>query len=235
MDNTGATMHVLLLTADPSLVATFTDLSKELGIEAESSGDSQEVSEQVNRGKYEGIVLDFDTVADASPVIATVRESRSNKNAIVFAVATLRDKSEQALQERAHFLIRRPIDTRTIRQTLHAAYDLMRSERRRYLRCAANLRVRLATISGAHLDCSTINVSSNGMAITTPIPLKLAEALDIALELPDGFTVGATGTVIWDDKHGKSGLRFHCSTPKMRQKLDSWLDSRASERAAGEK
>lgn len=227
MEHTGTTLHVLLLTTDPLLASTFTNLFGELGIEAQASHDSERVADQLNRAKYEGIVLDFDTISNARPVLANVRESRSNKNAIVFAVATNATHAEQALEDRAHFLLRRPIEIRAIRQTLGAAYDLMLGERRRHFRYAVNLQVVFTIIaSGTTVQCSTINVSGHGMAVTNPSPFKLAEMLDIALLLPDGFTVRATGTVIWDDQHGKSGLHFQCSTQEMRNRLDSWLDSR---------
>ena len=226
MEHTGTTLHVLLLTADPLLVSIFTNLFGELGIEAHASEDSQHIADQLNRAKYEGIVLDFDTVSNARPVLANVRESRSNKNAIVFAVATNANRAEQALGDHAHFLLRRPIEIRAIRQTLGAAYDLMLGERRCHFRYAVNLQVALTIIaSGTSFQCSTINVSDHGMAVTNSRPFKLAETLDIALLLPDGFKVLATGTVIWDDKHGKSGLHFRCCTPEMRHRLDSWLDS----------
>jgi hypothetical protein len=165
-------------------------------------------------------------VADAPPVIARVRESRSNKNAIVFAVATSPTRMQQALEERAHFLLRRPIDSGSIRHTLNSAYDLMQKERRRYFRLPASLLVAITRIkSRTTVQCSTINISNEGMALNGPVPLTLAETLDIALMLPDGFIVRATGLVVWDDKHGKSGLHFHCTTSEMRLKLDSWLDS----------
>jgi DNA-binding response OmpR family regulator len=226
MKHADTTLHVLLLTADPLLASTFTNLFGELNIEAHASDDSQHIADQLNRAKYEGIVLDFDTVSNARPVLANVRESRSNKNAIVFAVATNANHAEQALEDHAHFLLRRPIEIRAIRQTLGTAYDLMLGERRRHFRYAVNLQVGLTIIaSGTSLQCSTINVSGHGMAVTNPSSFKLAETLDIALLLSDGFTVRATGTVIWDDKHGKSGLHFQCSTPEMRNRLDSWLDS----------
>ena len=65
------------------------------------------------------------------------------------------------------------------------------------------------------------------MAIKTPFPLKLAETMDIAL-LSETGAVRATGIVIWDDKHGKCGLRVECSGPEMQNKLDSWLDSQVA-------
>ncbi len=219
-------MNILLLTADPLLSSAFTDESREIGTDAQSVGDSDGFSQQLSSMKYEGLVLDFDTVPAAIPVLARVRESRPNKDAVVFAVATGADRRDRALQDGAHFLLQRPIDSTEIKRTLHTAYDLMRGERRRYFRCAAELPVELMFItSGQSLQCVTMNVSSNGMAVKTPVPLRLAETMDIALLLPEAGTVRAAGIVIWDDKHGKCGLKVQCSGPEMRKKLDSWLDS----------
>lgn len=225
--NNSSAIRALLLTADPVLITTFTGVSSELGIQAESSEDSGEVSEQLNRARYEAIVLDFDTVAGAGPVLASVRESRSNRDTVVFAAATNATNIDQALQGRAHFLLRRPIDAPVIRRSLYAAYDLMLGGHRRHFRCTANLQVTLKIIrTGKSFQCSTINVSSNGLAVTSPIPLKPAEMLNVDILLPDQTMVYATGLVIWDDQHGKTGINFQCSDPEMRHRLDAWLDSR---------
>jgi DNA-binding response OmpR family regulator len=219
-----AQIHVLLMTADQALATTFSDAFQEFGIEAQFSEDSEQVANQLNRARYEGVIFDSDTVP-ARPALVTLHESPSNKNAILFVVATDGKKMEEALQNRAHFVLRRPIQTGEIRQTLRVAYDLMLGERRRHFRCAARLPVRLTKMtSGAKIECLTINVSSNGLAVISPTTLKVAETLDVALQMPDGFTVNATGIVIWDDRHGKAGLHFRCKSPEMRQKLDSWLD-----------
>ena len=63
------------------------------------------------------------------------------------------------------------------------------------------------------------------MAVRTAVPLELAEPVDIEVALPDGFSVRASGLVVWHDREGNSGLKFHCSGPEMRQRLDAWLDS----------
>jgi DNA-binding response OmpR family regulator len=119
-------MHILIWTADPLLTSAFTDESKEIGIEAQSVGDSDGFSRQLSSVKYEGLVLDFDTVPAAIPVLNSVRESRPNKDAVVFAVATGANKRDRALQDGAHFLLQRPIESTEIKRTLHIAYDLMR-------------------------------------------------------------------------------------------------------------
>jgi DNA-binding response OmpR family regulator len=220
-----AKLHMLLLTADPLLVSAFTDICREIGVEAQSVVDSDRFSQQLSSAKYEGLVLDFDTVPTAISFLVRVREA-SNRSAVVFAVATGANDRDRALQDGAHFLLKRPIGSTEIRRILNTAYDLMHTSRRRCFRCAAELPVVLRfTASKKTFQCVTMNVSSNGMAVKTPVPLSLAETMDIALELPQIGTVHATGIVIWDDKHGKCGLKVQCSGPEMRRKLDSWLDS----------
>jgi hypothetical protein len=71
-------------------------------------------------------VLDFDTVPDARPFIALARAIRSNKNAVVFAIATNISCADQALHDRAQFLLRRPIGAGAIRKAIRTAYDLCR-------------------------------------------------------------------------------------------------------------
>lgn len=177
--------------------------------------------------KYDALLLDFDTVGDARPILASAPASPSNKNAVVFAVATETRHMEQALEDRAHFLLKRPIDSGEIRQTLHTAYDLMSREHRRGFRCAANLPVRLRMTDSQKeiFECSTLNVSGNGVAVRSPVALKLAAAVHIELQLPDGFSVLASGFVVWGDRPGVNGIKFQCSSPEARPRLDFWLDS----------
>ena len=219
-------MNVLVLSADPSLVSTLNDVSKEFSIETQHTSDQRRASDQLSRTKYAGLVLDLDTVPDARPFIASVTASRSNGSAVVFAVATKADYIEKALEGRAHFVLHRPIQPHAIRKTFRSAYDLMSGKQRRDFRHPANLLVKLTSItSGAAVEGSTLNVSSNGIAVVTPAPLQTADAMHISLGLSDESIVQATGVVIWSDNHGKAGLHFQCSSSEMRERLDAWLDS----------
>lgn len=75
----------------------------------------------------------------------------------------------------------------------------------------------------------SINVSSNGLALNTPTPQELGAEVNLVLELPTGDTIAGNGVVIWDDKHGKAGIHFHCNSPEMQSQLDSWLEERSAE------
>ena len=71
-----------------------------------------------------------------------------------------------------------------------------------------------------------MNVSKSGMAVMTPMKLQVASQVELRFSLNADYTsIDAHGTVVWDDKHGKSGISFRCATPKMEADLNSWLDA----------
>jgi hypothetical protein len=131
-------------------------------------------------------------------------------------------------------MFERPIDANEVRRLLHAAYDLMVRESRRSFRCAAELPVLLnRATEGTDLKCTTINISSNGTALRNPASLRLGEIVQIAFFLPGaGQAVCASGTVVWDDNHGKTGITFQCTIPRDQGELDAWLNARFYEQLA---
>lgn len=224
-------IRALVVTLDPWLGVTFGELSKELGIETQTSS-SRGVPEELGREKFEALFLDFDTVAETAPILATLRRIPSNKGAVVLAVATGNERRSCAVNSGAIFVFERPLQMEEVRRTLRTAYDLMQGDRRRYFRCAVRIPVRMTLPSGVNIDCSTMNLSRTGMALTTSNPIETADWLELAFALPDGSSVQATAVVVWDDKHGKSGLQFQCREPEMQRKVDDWLDSQfAAQRA----
>lgn len=227
MANT-AEIRALLVTPDPWLVRHFTSVCGELGIAAQSSGTTHGVPEELGQTKYEAVLVDFDTVPETLTILEGVRESRGNRNSLVFAVATDTAHRHLALLRGANFIFERPIDANEIRRVLFAAYDLMVRESRRYFRCTAELPALLGQVNGGtDLKCTTINVSSSGMALKTPSPLCPGEVVQIALFIPGaGQPIRGSGTVVWDDKHGKTGVNLQCSFPRDQSELDAWLNTR---------
>ena len=223
-----AEIRVLMVTPDPWLVENFMSACVELGIQARGSASMASVPEELGRAKYEAVLVDFDMLPETATILAGVRESRGNRNALVFAVATETAHRHQALRQGAAFIFQRPIEVSEIRRVLHAAYDLMARESRRYFRCAAELPALLNRANQAtDLKCTTINISSNGMAIRTPTSLDPGEAVQITLFLPGaGEAVRASGTAVWDNKQGKTGINFQCATPRDQGELDAWLNTR---------
>jgi ActR/RegA family two-component response regulator len=219
-------MQALVLTADQWLSSLFGKASNELGMDAQIVNDAQLALKEVNRSKYDSVLLDFDTVSGTSEVLGVVRSSRSNKTAIIFAVATDSTQKKSASRDGATFLLHRPIDIAQIRRALAAAHGFMLGERRRYFRCGVELVVLLSrSDSLEHIHCTSMNISSSGMGVNAPTPLKPGEKLNVNCMLPGGICFRAIVKVIWDDRHGKSGLQFDSMQSDMQNKVQSWLDS----------
>lgn len=221
-----AMLRALLVTPDDSLVRTFAKLSRELGIEAYPSSRTAGMPDELQHAKYEAVLLDFDRVPDANNILTTLRQSASGKSSVIFALVSDAARRQGVLQSGASLIVERPIEESQIRRALHAAFDLMARERRRYFRCSAKFPALLIPAnSDADFRCSSINVSSAGIALTAPLSLAPGDEVQVIFRLPvvDSL-LRAIGTVIWDDKHGKTGLSFKCTRPEYQNDLEVWLD-----------
>jgi hypothetical protein len=216
-----------MVTTDPWLTANFAQIAREVGIEAQTSARNGGIPDELSGVKYEGVLLDFDVIPDAMAVLSAVRQSLSNEKAVVFAIATDAAQGHSVLENGANLLLERPLDAKQIRRALYAAYDLMVRERRRYFRCAVQVPVLIIQpSSGTDFRCTSINMSGSGIALNTPSTFKAGEEVQIVVFLRDAeLAIRAMATVVWDDRHGKTGLSFKCSSQQHQTDLEGWLDS----------
>lgn len=205
----------------------FIPLFTESGIVSQESTDPEHVAEELGRTKFEALVLDFDLGVRASALLDCARANPANRNAVIFAIVNDKSDTQEAIAHGANFVFERPLVIEDIRNIVHTARDLMVRERRRYFRCAAELPILLSEKrSGLSFQCTTMNVSRSGMAVKTPSPLAVAGEVDLTFSVGhNAYTVRASGTVVWDDKHGKSGISFRCRTAEMQTHLNAWLDA----------
>jgi len=220
-----AGIRALVITPDQWLLSTFMDVSRELGINAAGSESRHGIPDELRREKYEALLVDFDGVLDAPPIMRCIRASPSNKSAVVFAVATGIRQKQNALSHGANFVFEKPLGSGEIRRALWASYELLSEERRRYFRFTAELPVELTTGDGKLVQCRTANVSSDGICILCSHVFALGEPVSVAFTTPDFDTrIVADAVVVWDDKHGKCGIKVQRISPESRRVLNAWLD-----------
>jgi DNA-binding response OmpR family regulator len=218
-------MKALLVTHDPPMVDLFTQLFAEISITVQGCADEGAASEILSHSKLDALVLDFDNVSASDPLIKSLRESPSNKNAVLFAAATYGAAKQKAFENGTSFIFERPFVAEQIRVVLRTAYAQILRERRKYFRLAVELSVSLQRSSGAEVLCKTTNLSQNGMAVITPSPLENGESVKLIFQVPGAkLTLSAQGSVVWDDKHGKAGINFHCASAEDQNRFAAWLD-----------
>jgi hypothetical protein len=93
-----------------------------------------------------------------------------------------------------------------------------------YFRLAIELPVSVRRPDGKLLQCTSLNVSQTGMAVNTPAVFAIGERIHIAFAIPNtDIFVSAEGKVIWDDKHGKAGISFECTSSSVHGSFAEWL------------
>lgn len=219
-------MHALLLTADEEIRKIFNTLFSNLKLVTEYCDNEAEALTQIFTHKFETVVLDFDTFRGTLPSREKLQQNRANKNLVVFAIATGEAK-RAATEYGANFIFDRPVEPARIAQVLRTAYGLMLRDRREYFRLAVALCVSVRRISGEILDCKTINVSRNGMALSTPSAFQVGEDVELNLRVDEiALSLLGIGKIIWDDQHGKAGIFFECKKPEQYAPFSSWIDNR---------
>jgi CheY-like chemotaxis protein len=218
-------IHALLIGPDGAMSALLSQMFGEIGITAQSCSDDSRLASILSNSKFEALVLDFDNVEAGVSIICKVRESSSSKDAIVFAIATANSTRQRAFAGGANFAFGRPFVLPEIRNLLQTAYALMLQDRRRYFRCPVEYPVHIARTSGS-LQGISINVSGNGMAAKLPCSLEVGERLTLSFAMSDAeLAIHAVGRVVWDDKHGKTGINFECTSAEVGKRLAAWLDA----------
>ncbi len=221
-----AEIRALLVSPDSAMASLFSEVFDEIGVATCSCANEGQAAEALSDSKFEALVLDFDNLSPAVPFIRSVRESSSSRDAIVFAVATEMAARQRAFADGANFAFERPFLVPQIKQALQTAYSLMLRDRRRYFRCPIECPIKLTRKDGFDVEGTTINISGRGAAVKIPAPLEAGELLSLSFKVPEAdLSVDAFGSVVWDDKHGKAGITFECTSFDVGHRLAAWLDA----------
>jgi len=217
-------MKALLLCHDPETVRIVSHLFREVGVETQTCESESHALTRLTSGKFEALVVDYDELTKWPEVVKNVCALRPNQDLSLFAIASEgRAKTAASSLDNA-LVIERPFILSDMRSLLRTVYGRMIRSSETYFRMNVDILVYLARASGVVLQCSTLNISQNGMAVITPISLDIGEVLNLMFSIPHkDVVVSAEGTVIWDDARAKAGIRFECSSARAQARFCEWL------------
>lgn len=214
-------MKALIIARDPEVISIFAQVFREKRISTEGCDPDAAVA-RLSSAKFAAIVLDFDHLPECVDVLRNV--PAANKAVVVLGVAS--DSLSKAIASRVgtNLVVERPLDRERLRHSVTSAYGRMLRDSQVYFRLAIELRVAIRRANGEVLECTTLNISQTGMAVNTPAVFSVGEAIHLAFAIPNtDIFVSAEGKVIWDDKHGKAGISFECSSSSISAPFREWL------------
>src|SRR6202142_1064747 len=214
----------LLLTSDAALLDVVRPTFSAGGVGLELRADAASAIELTGRRHIDGFVIDCDDVPGATDTLATIRNGRSNKLSVVFAVLNGKTSVSAAVEAGANFIVGKPVPEALLRNHLKIALPRMEREHRRYFRHKVDLSI---TLSCAETVVGKImNVSEGGLALTHFGPAAVEGTVTIQFALP-GTTAQvfrAKAEVVWRDAFAL-GLRFLRIEPDCRLSFEAWLGS----------
>ncbi len=218
-------LKALIVSPDTKTTAVFVQVFRDLGVIEQVCTDHASASERFSQAKFEAVVVDLDNILERVPFVQNLRQGRTNRNAVVLAVATSDSAKKRASEHGASFVIERPLVEEQLLTVLRAAYGFMLQDRRRYFRLVTELAVSIRISVGVEFECKTINISDEGMALRTPRSMQVGETVGVVFAVSSpGPLMIVEGTVIWDDKHGKAGLHLRFANSQDKDRISEWLD-----------
>ncbi len=226
-------LESLLLSHDPKVLALVRRISGELSIGLAHADSLDAATDLLARNKFDAVITDCDGLAGGAEFIHTLRQGRSNRSAIVFAVipdgaahgsaAKPQVSVRQAFEQGANFVLDKPLLYERTLRSFRAALGLMVRERLRYFRLDVALPLTIELPGGERLQTTTSNLSEGGVAFKAPRKLAHGTLLAVSLSLVGMRNIEVRGEVVWTREDGCAGLRFLPLSDTVRQELACFL------------
>jgi DNA-binding response OmpR family regulator len=195
-------LQALLLSRDPEVHRTIRRVLDTANIDLDLSNNADQARHILLRRKYDALLVDCDDMPNGPLVLRELRQGKSNKSCIAFALVNGKTSIQQAFEMGANFVLDKPISLERATRSVRAAQGLIMRERRRYHR-------HLIKATGAIL------VDQGGAA-------------RVRLQLPGSKrTLEIKGEIVWSTPEGRAGIRFQVLSAEARKDLDAWLEKRA--------
>lgn len=221
-------MHLecLVVTCDPAVLTRIKPNFDASGASLDFRQDSVSAIEFVSRRHLDGVFIDCDDVAGGAEVLAKTRNSRSNKQTLIFAVTNGSTSVKKAVDLGANFVLSKPIQDARLRSVLDVAIPKMEREHRRYFRYDIDLPVRFRNDFGQCFTAKMKNVSEGGLAIRLSDAVQLRGVITVEFDLPSVTPqlFHARAEVVWSDSYAM-GLRFLYIEKDSGVALQGWLHS----------
>ena len=188
----------LLVSADPVAIQQFSHALQELSISPDVCREIPAAVGLLKSRKFDAVIVDLELGEQSGVILDEVHLSSSNRSAVTFGIGDNDAAGTAAFRKKSQFVFERPLSTQSIRNTLKPAYGLILRERRRYFRCPISIPVTVLRRNIPEVRCHGVNISAGGMALSTFVPLKIGEDVQIQFTLPYLLLAyGARSLLLW--------------------------------------
>lgn len=223
------TLTSLLVCSDVPTIQVLRGMLQDLGIKVESCGDLSSAAERIEERHYDALLVDCEGRPAAAKLIAQARKSEANKSSVAIAIVGPNDATRDISAQGPNFVLYKPISKERAANSMHAACDLMRYERRIRPRVAVQANTSITYADQENVPAALVDLSDDGIAILSKNKLPPYSKVYFHFVLPGNTSpVRLSGEVMWQDSSGRVGIRFAQVPKTSRRLVNEWLQAQFS-------
>jgi CheY-like chemotaxis protein len=218
----------LLLSCDLEVHRTIRRVLDAANIDLDLSNNTDQARHILLRRKYDALLVDCDDMPNGLLVLRELRQGKSNKSCIAFALVNGKTTIQQAFEMGANFVLDKPVSLERATRSVRAAQGLIMRERKRYHRHMVKATGAILVDRGAELPLHITNISHGGISVECSRKLDEGGAARMRLQLPGTKrSLDIKGEVVWATSQGRAGIRFQVLSAEAKKDLNDWLEKRA--------
>ncbi len=213
------TLSSLLVCVDEADAQVLGKVLEELDIRFESCADLARAGMRLAQQRFDAVVLDCASQADATALLRETRHSRLNDSTLAVVVVQDQEGVHEMFSLGVNFVLYRPVSHERALSSLRAARAVMRKEKRRSARAAVHAQ---ATVDYANVEqekATLIDLAEEGMSVQFGKKLPPTSKVYFQFQLPDqASSVRLSGQVLWQEWNGRAGIQF-VDVPRVSRRL----------------
>src|SRR5215475_15582320 len=191
-------LQALLLSRDPEVHRTIRRVLDTANIDLDLSNNTEQARHILLRRKYDALLVDCDDMPNGPMILRELRQGKSNKSCIAFAIVNGKTSIQQAFEMGANFALDKPISLERATRSVRAAQGLIMRERRRYHRHLVSASGVIIVDGNTELSVTILTLSEGGVSIECARQLEKGGAARLRILLPGSQNyLDLKGEVMW--------------------------------------
>ena len=120
-------LRCLLFTTDMGSAAPIRHVLADLAVEVEHCTEATAAADNVSSQPFQIVIIDWDVQPEAAVLLQTARERKVSERPLTLAIVSDDGGVPKALQAGANSILRKPVQTNQVKDTLKRARDLLRA------------------------------------------------------------------------------------------------------------
>lgn len=219
-------VNSLLVSCDPQVQDTTAQVFA--GIDLRLREDSRSALELISRSHFDGFIIDCEGLEDGTSIVAGIRNSRANRQSVIFTIVNGSTSVEAATELGSNFVLGKPVEAVRLESYLRSSIEKMEAEHRRYFRYQLTLDAEVILRDGTTVAAQVLNVSDGGFAMRLLDRALLHGVVTIWFTIPGPKRIVITGYAVsrWCTEP-IFGMKFVSMDDDSRSAYEEWLSSMA--------